>query len=78
MKDVLIMIEEAQTLVCKLCTGEAEWTMRVPMDEERDTDCVLSNTLLAARMEIVRLRQRKNHEASEEIKSSQPDGQELR
>jgi hypothetical protein len=41
--DVLEKIEKAMGHVFELCDGTAKWTMRVPVDEDRDSDCIIIN-----------------------------------
>jgi len=49
MKELLKQIDDAIDLVGRLASGDEKWHMRVPVDEQRDTDCVLVNTLLACK-----------------------------
>ena len=51
-KDVLDAIEKAEQHVIALCTGKEKWTMRVPVDEERDSDCLIMRALTKARETI--------------------------
>lgn len=55
--DVLVLIEKAWEEVAGLCSGKRRWTMRVPAEEDRDSDLVIGGALDAAKDEIVRLRE---------------------
>jgi hypothetical protein len=46
--DVLEKIEKAMGHVFELCDGTAKWTMRVPVDEDRDSDCIIMDALDSA------------------------------
>lgn len=50
--DVLEKIEKAMNHVYDLCEGNAKWTMRVPVDEEKDSDCIIMDALASAEAEI--------------------------
>ena len=41
-------VAAANQHVNDLCTGKARWTMRVPVDLERDSDVVISSALVSA------------------------------
>jgi len=48
-KEVLEKIDKAEQHVVDLCEGKAKWTMRVPVDEKRDSDCIIMGALTAMR-----------------------------
>lgn len=48
-KSVLEAIEKAQLHVFGLCDGTEKWTMRVPVDEGRDSDCIIMGALQMAK-----------------------------
>jgi len=50
--EVLEKIAKAEQHVFDLCEGRAKWTMRVPVDEEKDSDCIIMAALTAAREAI--------------------------
>jgi len=46
------LIEKAMQHVFDLCSGKERWTMRVPVDELRDSDIVIMSALTAAKKYI--------------------------
>ena len=53
MSDLINRIDDAIDLVCRLSSGEEKWTMRVPVDENRDTDVVLVGILTDCKTAII-------------------------
>lgn len=47
--EVIAKIDKALKHVYDLCQGKERWTMRVPADESRDSDLIISMALTAAR-----------------------------
>jgi hypothetical protein len=47
-ENVLLKIKKAEQRVYDLCEGGAKWTMRVPVDENRDSDCIIMDALNSA------------------------------
>src|SRR5687767_8263172 len=47
-EEVLAKIDKALQHVFDLCAGREKWTMRVPVDEDRDSDTIICSALRAA------------------------------
>ena len=48
-------IEKAEQRVTDLCEGKVDWTMRVPADEEKDSDLIITAALCSAKTRIEEL-----------------------
>jgi len=49
MREILNKINKAEKHVFDLCNGKAKWTMRVPINEKKDSDCIIISALMAAK-----------------------------
>lgn len=54
-KAALDAIEKAEKHVHDLCDGSKKWTMRVPVDPDRDSDIIICDALAKARKIIAAL-----------------------